>query len=252
MDLGVREGSLADLRGAAIAVSGLQASTSGWKVGEQVELWLGDGTPVQARVAAIYDRGLGFGDVTLPRDLVAGHTATNLDDQVLIRTAPGAGGALAALARQYPGGTVVPTTELTGTLAQDLAVSAWLNKLLIGVMVGYAALAAANTMVIAALARRRELNVLRLVGVTRRQVKRMVHAEQVGLLGVALTIGAAIAALTLTAVVNAVIGHPAPYVPPLGWAVVLGGTALLALLTTVLPIGRLLRVAPVESIGIKE
>ncbi|MCU7728382.1 FtsX-like permease family protein [Actinoplanes sp. KI2] len=252
MDLEVREGSLAGLHGAAIAVSGLQASTSGWKVGEQVELWLGDGTPVQVRVVAIYDRGLGFGDVTLTRDLVAGHTATNLDDQVLIRTAPGADEALAALARQYPGSTVVPATQLTGTLAEDLAVSAWLNKLLIGVMVGYAALAAANTMVIAALARRRELSVLRLVGATPRQIKRMVHAEQTGLLSVGLTIGAATAALTLTAVVNAVIGHPAPYVPPLGWAVVLGGTTLLALFTTVLPVGRLLRLAPVESIGIKE
>ena len=254
MDLKVREGSLSDLRGASVAASGLQASTSGWKVGEQVELWLGDGTPATVRIAAIYDRGLGFGDVTLTRDVVAGHTATNLDDQVLIRSAPGADvdGALAELAGRYPASTVVPTTDLTGHLAHDLAVSAWLNRLLIGVMVGYAALAAANTMVMAALARRRELSLLRLVGVTRGQVKRMVHAEQVGLLGVALTIGAAIAAVTLAAVVNAVTGQPVPYVPPLGWAAVLGGTVLLALFTTVLPVGRLLRVPPVESIGIKE
>jgi putative ABC transport system permease protein len=80
----------------------------------------------------------------------------------------------------------------------------------------------------------------------------MVHAEQAGLLGVALTIGATIATLTLTAVLYALTGRPAPYVPPLGGVVVLGGTALLALLTTVLPVGRLLRARPVESIGIRE
>jgi putative ABC transport system permease protein len=46
--------------------------------------------------------------------------------------------------------------------------------------------------------------------------------------------------------------EPVPYVPPLGWVAVIGGTALLALLTTVLPIGRLLRVPPIEHMGVKE
>ncbi|MEV4702389.1 FtsX-like permease family protein [Actinoplanes sp. NPDC049316] len=254
LDLRVTSGSMADLGADGVAVSQLQAGSSGWKVGDRARFWLGDGTPVELRVAAIYQRGLGFGDVTLPREVVAGHTARNLDDQVLIRTAPGADAdrALAALAARYPGSALVASADLNQQLAQDLAVSAWLNKLLIGVMVGYAALAAANTMVMAALARRRELSLLRLVGVTKRQVKRMVHAEQTGLLGVALVIGGGIAATTLVAVVNALTGDPVPYVPALGWVAVIGGTALLALVTTVLPIGRLLRVPAVESIGTKE
>lgn len=254
MDPQMNEGSLADVRGASVAVSTIRASSQHWEVGDQVDIWLGDGTPVKLRVAAIYRRGLGFGDIIVNRDIIAGHTARNLDDEVLIRTVPGADvdGALAKLAARYPASTVVQASDLTGQLARDLAISAWLNKLLIGVMVGYAALAAANTMVMAALARRRELALLRLVGVTRRQAKRMVHAEQAGLLGVALILGAAIAAVTLTAVVNTLTGNPIPYVPPLGWAAVLGGTTLLALTTTVLPIGRLLRVPPIENIGLKE
>ncbi|OLE28206.1 MAG: permease [Actinobacteria bacterium 13_1_20CM_3_71_11] len=254
MDLQVSEGSLADLRGGSLAVSTVRASSQGWKVGDQVAIWLGDGTPATLRVAAIYRRGLGFGDLVLSRDTVAGHTARNLDDQMLIRTAPDTGidDALAKVAARYPTSTVVRTGDLTNRLATDLAISAWLNRLLVGVMVGYSALAAANTMVVAALARGRELALLRLVGVTRRQAKRMVHAEQTGLLGVALVIGAASAGVTLSAVVNALTGHPVPYVPPLGWVAVIGGATLLALTTTVLPIGRLLRVPPVESIGLKE
>ncbi|UQU66560.1 FtsX-like permease family protein [Couchioplanes caeruleus] len=254
LDLHVTSGSMAGLGTDGVAVSELQAGSAGWKVGERASFWLGDGTPVELRVAAIYRRGLGFGDVTLPREVVAGHTAKDLDDQVLIRTATGADvdEALASLAARYPGSTVVASADQNKQLARDMAVSAWLNKLLIGVMVGYAALAAANTMVMAALARRRELSLLRLAGVTKRQVKRMVHAEQAGLLGVALVIGGGIAATTLIAVVNALTGDPVPYVPALGWVAVLGGTALLALVTTVLPVGRLLRVPPVESIGTKE
>ncbi len=254
VDLKVTDGTMADLGPTGVAVSRLHAGMAGWKVGEQVDLWLGDGTPASLRVIAVYDRALGFGDLVLDRATLAGHTATGLDDRVLIRAAPGADpeAALAALAARHPGATVVPTQTLTGALAADLALSAWLNKLLVGVMVGYAALAAANTMVLAALARRRELGLLRLVGVTRRQVKRMVHAEQIGLLGTSLLIGVAIAAVTLSSVVGALTGTPVPYVPPLGFLVVIGGAALLALTTTVLPVGRLLRIAPVESIGVKE
>ena len=237
MDPGVREGDLAGLRGDSMAVSRLQASSSGWEVGDRADLWLADGSPVTLRVVAIYDRGLGFGDVLLPRRMVAGP-----DDEVLVRGA----------AVTYPGARSVPAAELTGRLADDLAISAWLNKLLIGVMVGYAALAAGNTMVMAALARGRELALLQLAGVTRRQVRRMVHAEQVGLLGVALTVGGAIAALTLTAVVYALTGRPVPYVPPLGALAVLGGTTVLALVTTILPVARLLRVPPVRNAGIRE
>jgi putative ABC transport system permease protein len=244
MDLRVRSGSLADLKDGTVAASSIQASTHGWDVGDRVSFWLGDGTPVTLTLVAVYERGLGFGDITLARETVAGHTARDVDDEVLIRTSGPAD--LAALAARHPGGTLVATGDLTRRLAGDLAISAWLNKLLVGVMVGYAALAAANTMVVAALARRRELAVLRLVGVTRGQVKRMVHAEQAGLLGVAVLLGAAIALATLTMVVRSVTGEPVPYVPPLGWAAVIGGTTLLALLTTVLPIGRLLRVPPIE------
>ncbi|MEW1872842.1 FtsX-like permease family protein [Streptomyces caelestis] len=254
MDLKVRSGSLAGLREGTVAVSTAQADAAGWRLGDRAELWLGDGTPVTLRVVALYERGWGFGDVTLHTKTLAGHTVTGLDDHVLVRTAPDAdaGTALAALARRHPAAAVVDADRLTGDIAQDLAVSGWLNKLLVAVLVGYAVLAAANTLVMAALARTRELALLRLVGVTRRQVKRMVHAEQAGLLGVALAIGGAIAAVTLTTIVNAVAGQRVPHVPAAGWAAVVGGTVILALVATVLPVGRLLRTPPVEGIGIRE
>ncbi|GAA0516613.1 hypothetical protein Ade02nite_25240 [Paractinoplanes deccanensis] len=237
MDPGVREGNLAELRGNSVALSRIRADSSGWKLGDDAKMWLPDGRQVTLRVVAIYDRGLGIADALLPRPLVAGP-----DDQVLVR----------GEAVRLPGATLVPASELTGQLSRDLAIGAWLNKLLIGVMVGYAALAAGNTMVMAALARKRELAVLQLTGVTRRQVRRMVNAEQVGLLGAALTIGGVIAAITLTAVVHAVTGHAVPYVPPMGWLAVLGGTTALAVITTIVPVRRLLRVPAVHNAGIKE
>ncbi|MGC5311558.1 ABC transporter permease [Micromonospora zamorensis] len=252
MDLAVREGNLADLRAGTVALSAMQASSSGWDVGDQAELWLGDGTPVTLDVIAIYDRGLGFGDVTLAAETVAGHTAGGTDDEILVRAGPEVDTALATWSAGRPGTQVLDAATRTRLISTDLAFGAWLNRLLIGVMVGYAALAAATTMVLAALARRRELALLQLVGVTRRQIRRMVQAEQAGLLGTAVLIGATIAALTLSAIVNGLTGSPIPYVPPLGWVAVLGGTTLLALATTVLPVRRLLSAPPIDNIGVKE
>ncbi|WP_447006716.1 ABC transporter permease [Saccharothrix isguenensis] len=254
MDLQVRSGSLADLRGPAMAVSTLQADSNGWKVGDQAEVWLGDGTPATLRIVAIYGRGIGFGDFTVTKDVIAGHTASTGYERILVRAEPGTDitTALADVTDRHPGSTVTSTAGLTGQLANDLALSAWMNKLLMGMMIGYAALAAANTMVMAALTRGRELASLRMVGVTRKQVRRMVHAEQSGLLGVSLLIGGSIAALTLISVVRTLTGQSVPYVPTLGWVSIIGGTALLALLTTILPIARLLRVPPIAGIGVKE
>ena len=258
LDLGVRSGNLEALDGKdTVAVSASLAGAAGWEVGDRARLWLGDGTPVTLRVVAVYDRGFGFGDVTLGKATLAGHTRTSLDDHVLVRTAADASpaevsAALAGLARQYPGAAVTGTDRLTAELGADLAVSAWLNRMLILVLVGYAVLAAANTLIMAALARTRELSLLRLVGVTRGQIKRMVHAEQAGLLGVALAIGGTIAAVTLSSVVHAVTGERVPYVPALGWITIVAGTVTLALVAVLLPIGRVLRVSPVRGIGLRE
>ncbi|MEV6718512.1 FtsX-like permease family protein [Lentzea sp. NPDC051208] len=254
MDLQVRSGSLSDLRGSAMAVSALQADSNGWKVGDQAEVRLGDGTPATLRIVAIYGRGIGFNDFTVTKDVIAGHTASTGYERILVRAEPGTDitTALADVTGRYPGSTVTNTAGHAGQLANDLALSAWLNKLLMGIMIGFAAMAAANTMVMAALTRGRELASLRMVGVTRKQLKRMVHAEQSGLLGVSLLIGGTIAAITLVSVVRTLTGQSVPYVPPLGWVSIIGGTTLLALLTTILPTARLLRVPPIAGIGVKE
>lgn len=253
MDLAPTAGNLADLaRQGTVAISTMQASSSGWHVGQRVHLWLGDGTPADLTVVATYRRGLGFADVTISKQTAVGHLPRDTDDEILVRTAGSPDAALATWSAEHPGTTVIDAAARTKMISTDLAIGAWLNKMLIGVMVGYAALAAATTMVMAALARRRELALLQLVGVTRRQIRRMVNAEQAGLLGVAVLIGASIATLTLGSIMRALTGSPIPYVPASGAVAVLGGATLLALATTIWPVRRLLRTPPIDNIGIRE
>jgi putative ABC transport system permease protein len=67
-------------------------------------------------------------------------------------------------------------------------VQAWINYLLAGLALAYAAIASVNTLAVTVLSRRREFAAQRLAGATRREVTRMllVEAGLVGLAGLAL------------------------------------------------------------------
>jgi putative ABC transport system permease protein len=113
-------------------------------------------------------------------------------------------------------------------------------------------IAAVNTLAMAAMGRRREFATLRLSGTTRRQILRMVRYEQGLLLTVGLVVGGALAAATLMPLVRATTGTSTPYIPLTGWVGLIGGSVVLGLLATLLPVHRLLRVNPVEAIGLRE
>src|SRR4051812_13189466 len=110
LDLAVQSGSLAGLHGHAVALSNAQAAKARTSVGETVRVTLGDGTHVRVRVAAIYERGLGFGDVVLSSGLTKHHTTTPLLGTVLVGVDSHAdvadvAGRLRRIARSYPGMT---------------------------------------------------------------------------------------------------------------------------------------------------
>lgn len=113
LDLDVRDGSLSRLTGATVAVSSEVARARSATVGHRVSLVLGDGTPVVAKVVAVYGRGLGFGSVVLSHDLAAGHTTTALDQSLLIRTDGTATARqnLTTLAAARPGLTLGPANS---------------------------------------------------------------------------------------------------------------------------------------------
>lgn len=246
LDLGVRAGSIAALRGDTVAVDSLTADTLRLRVGSQFDGWYGDGMPAHLRVVAIYRRGLGFAELTVPRPVLAPHTSTGRADSVLVSATPAAA---TALARDYP---VVDRASYQVALGADMARNGWANRGITLVLLVYVTIAALNTLVMAVLGRRREFAVLRLSGTTRRQVIRMARLEQVLLLGLALVLGGAVAAATLIPMVKGLTGSASPYIPPLGWVTVLGGVIALGLVATAVPVRRVLRTDPVDAIGIRE
>jgi putative ABC transport system permease protein len=253
MDLGVRAGSLEDLREGTVAVSQLAAETIGATLGERIRLRLGDGTPITPRVVAIYQRGLGFGHFTFPHATLRGHVTDPLDETVLVRLADRADlGELARLSGRYPGLLVLDRAGFQAAQATEQAQDTWVNLLLLGVLLCYVAVAVANTLVMDVSQRARELALLRLVGTTRRQVLGMLRWEGVIVFLTGSVIGAVIAALTLAALSLGLTDDPVPYVPPLAGAALLAGAAALSMTAILLPGRLVLRTNPAEAIAIRE
>ena len=254
LDLGVTSGSMADLHGDTIAVDNLTAGELHLHVGDVFTGWFGDGAPTNLRVVAVYTRGLGFAEMTLPHDVLIGHTSAQRDDAVLVATdKPGVAATLRSkLASLAPGSSVADSDAYQAGLDAEMVKNAWANQVVSGVLLVYVVIAAVNALFMAALSRRREFAVLRLAGTTRLQIRRMVRLEQTFLLGLALVLGGTIAAATLIPMVKGLTGSATPYIPLAGWVTIIGGVIVLGGAATIVPVRRVLRARPVEAIGIRE
>ncbi|WP_224276057.1 ABC transporter permease [Streptomyces sp. LS1784] len=263
LDLGVRSGSLADLARSTdtVALDATLADKLGLKVGDRAAFWLGDGAQTQQTVVATYERGLGFGQLILPRAAVAAHAGVAYDSQVLVADAPGADRAdVAARLAKLPGDTAAPgeaavggitETDRAGYVAQTdrkRESGDWANSVMAGVLGGFAAITAANTLVMTVLDRSREVALLRLTGATRRQVRGMMRWEALLVAAAGLLLGSLIAWITLVPIARGLAGA-SPYVPP-GTALPLAaGAVVLCLAATALPARALLRSRPLAASG---
>ncbi|MFF3378582.1 FtsX-like permease family protein [Streptomyces sp. NPDC002680] len=251
LDLGVRDGSLSRLTGATVAVSSDAARSRDAAVGRRVSLVLGDGAKADAEVVAVYDRGLGFGDVVLSHDLAAGHTTTGLDQSILVRTdgTADARQAVAAFAASRPGLAVEDTDPVSsGKGLADAPPEVWINLALIVVLLVYLLLSIANKLVAATAQRRVELGALRLNGTTPRQIRAMMRREAAVTAATALTTALLLSAVPLALLGQGFLGRPWPAGPV--WllpALALTVTAT-AFLTIELPTRHALRTPPADAL----
>jgi putative ABC transport system permease protein len=250
LDLDVRDGSLSRLSGRTVAVSSEVARTRSATVGHTVNLVLGDGTRVAAKVVAVYGRGLGFGAVVLSHDLAAGNTTTALDQSLLIRTDGSATARqnLASLAAARPGLTLGPANSPSTGGLKNAPPEVWINLATIVVLLVYLLLSIANKLVAATAQRRVELGALRLNGTTPRQIRAMMRREAAMTAATALTTALLLSAIPLALLGQAFLGHPWPAGPVWllpGLAATVTG---IAFLTIELPTRQALRTSPADAI----
>ncbi|MEU1301032.1 FtsX-like permease family protein [Streptomyces shenzhenensis] len=248
LDLDVTEGDLSALTGRTVAVSSDAARFRGVARGDRVRLVLGDGTPVDARVAAVYERGLGFGSVVLSRDLAAGHTTTGPQQSILVRTdgSAAADRTLAAFTASRPGLVLSGSGSADG--GDDAPPEVWINLATIVVLLGYLLLSIANKLVAATAQRRTEIAALRLVGTTPRQIRSMMRREAAVIAAAALASGVLLSALPLALLGQGFLGRPWPAGPL--WLLPAAAITVVvtAFATVELPTRRTLRHAPAETL----
>ncbi|MER5985928.1 FtsX-like permease family protein [Streptomyces sp. NPDC001787] len=249
-DPDVTRGSLAEFTAGAdsAAISELAADRLGLGLGDVLRLHLGDGTPATFTVAAVYARGLGFGDLTLPHDPVARHMDNPLATTVLVASDLARDELAAEVARftEFPGLAVLAPTAVDRLQADRQQANAEVNYLAMGLVLAFTAIAVVNTLAMSVSERVREFGMLRLAGATRRQVLGMLRIEALAVLLLAAVLGTGIALAVLTAFSVGMTGGAAPAVFPLGYAAVVGAAALMALVATALPGRMALRTRPVE------
>jgi putative ABC transport system permease protein len=256
LDLDVTAGSLRDFTGEKIAVSRLAETMLKVQVGGKANIWLADGTKITPTVVAIYSRGLGFGDVVLPRNILVNHTPNDTDDTLLIRQSAGVDHAklqrqLTDLANEYIGVSVADRKSYTASQDKALRDNAWFNYLIFAVLIAFTVVAMINTLVMTVLDRSRELALIRLIGGTVKQVRAMLRWETLVIIGTALVFGGAISAATLVPF-SAGITDGLPWLPAWFYAFLIGVVTSLAAASILLPARAVLRRIPAVEIGSRE
>lgn len=232
LDLGVTDGSVAALSGSGVAVAAA-ADGQGYRLGSRVSMTLPDGTPAQVTIVALYSRQLGFGDLVLAHDLLARHVDVPLDDELLV-TAPGVPRAALAAALAADPGLGIRDRAVAHAANNDAG--AKVGYVMLGLIVGFTAIAVVNTLAMSISDRRREFAALRLIGATGGQVQRMLAWETTVAVGVAAALGLAVAATVLEAYAHGMTrGTSGVSVSAGTLAAVLGGGAVLAWPATWIP-----------------
>jgi putative ABC transport system permease protein len=229
LDLAVVSGRLTDLRANTLAASRPVADQRSWKVGDETDVWMADGTRKSLTVVAIYDNWRGFGELVLPADLVAEHDPRGLVGTLYLAGEPGL---VKAITATWPGLTPVGDTANEPADASNQQ-AAW--ELMVLISLAFTAIAVANTFALSTSARRREFSGLRLTGATAPQLRRMLGREAAITVAVALVIGCLITGIVVGAFSIAQDGQWRLFAEPMRYFGLLAGVGALGVLAAAVP-----------------
>ncbi|MFD7500334.1 FtsX-like permease family protein [Streptomyces sp. NPDC059850] len=242
--LPVEAGRASDLDDDSIIVNGeWQRHT----VGQRVRVWLGDGTSKRLRIAAVLATGTGSnGAYVTPRN-APGATVNRVD--VTLTGGADANTVATGLreAAHATGGRLLTKDQWIRASYPATNSTTRLGLLLIlGIALLYTGLSVASTMAMATSDRVRDLRVLRLAGATTGQVLRLVGAEALMVVVVGAVLGVVVAGLNLAGMGSALALLSVRATVAVPWAAIgaaMGGCAVLAVVSSVVPAALALRSA---------
>jgi len=164
--------------------------------GDRIELTF-PSTTLSATVSGVYADTYVVGPATLPREVVGEAGLKRADTYLAVNAEPGAdvsevGDALAEAVNDIPTVTVQDKAEFAEAQRGQVEQLLYLIYALLGLAIVIAVLGIINTLSLSVIERTREVGLLRAVGLSRRQLRRMVRLESIAIavLGALLGIGA--------------------------------------------------------------
>ncbi|MFD9643595.1 ABC transporter permease [Streptomyces sp. NPDC059082] len=248
LDPGVVAGDLDGLRRpGTVAVGADTARSLDVEPGGTVELRLGDGTPRRLRVVAVYERSLALGEFLLPKAELAPHMSDPYPARVLAArsgSAPAAPGSVTpppvasdAETTLAASESVPPSVAPESVTAPGAALNGIVSTGIVAAIGGLTVLSVLSTLALIGAGRRDELGLLRQVGASAGQVRRMLGLEAGFLTATGLLVGLVVGAVPLTAFAWALTGGP-PHLPPAQAAAIAGVVLATVVAGVFLPVAR--------------
>ncbi|MGI9604391.1 MAG: ABC transporter permease [Acidimicrobiales bacterium] len=197
IDPGVIEGSLDDVGPRSIIVHRDPAADLGVEIGDTINVQFPGGQQEPLELAAIYEDSTVVGNWVIDLELFGIYLPTIPDGFMTVNLAPGgdslqAESALQFALAEYPNINIQDRDEFRESQEQQLAIILSLVIVFVLLSLVIAVLGIAITMALSVFERTREIGLLRAVGMSRRQARRMIRWESViialfgGLLGIAI------------------------------------------------------------------
>ncbi|MBP2334779.1 putative ABC transport system permease protein [Saccharothrix coeruleofusca] len=233
--LTVLSGSLDDLKGSeSVVLNESTAKRLNVQTGQSTPLTFEDGKTVDLKVVAVITDNSAATQALLPRQTVREHDPSALTSAVYI-----VGSAPSQIGAELGAEVMDMATYAAAVDAEEDRLVRIFIIMLIGMSLGYTALAIANTLMMATADRKRDFAVLRLTGATNRQVLKTVAAESVLVVGIGTLLGLTVAVIALFGIKTGLsqqLGTTVSMTMP--WGVIFSVVTiclLLALIASVLP-----------------
>lgn len=199
VNLDVTSGSIASLKDGDMLVMAKTATSKGWHVGDTVDVTFPKTGNVTMRIGGLFADNQLSGTYIVSTQVFEQNfnDGQQFDQVVLFNAASGAShetvqGTVDSVAKAFPNIEVQNQTEFKDAQKKQIDQLLGLIYALLGLAVLIAVLGIVNTLALSVFERTREIGLLRAIGMSRRQLRRMVRLESVviavfgALLGVAL------------------------------------------------------------------
>ena len=172
------------------------ADRNHWKVGSTAALTYPDGTRGTLRIGGVYEVSDMLGPVLMSESVLAPHTTLPAYDDLLVKGVNGATPQLQQALKDTTGDSPLITVKTRQELKDQFnsLIDTLLNVMygLLGMAVVIAVLGVVNTLAMSVFERKREIGMLRAIGLDRFAVKRMVRLESVVIAAFGAVMGVAI------------------------------------------------------------